>query len=557
MSIEQVTSSCTRTLDQIAAQIASARKILVVTGAGISTDVGIPDFRSEQGLYSLIEEAYSSQTASKAKSIKGRDLFDMSVWNAADTTKVFFKFIASLRRKIAQDVKEPSATHRFIKLLRDQRRLVRTYTQNIDGLEGRTGLQTDLGHGAGSKARFTKRALALPPSLTEHVPGSTLHGGCEAVPLHGDLDMLRCSVCQSLMPWDQGDPQSASLLQGRAPDCPVCTEHDMLRRVSGRRSSRIGILRPNVVLYGEEHPCADAIGPLVTADIATCPDLLLIFGTSLKVHGLQKIVKEFANAVHAQKNTAGKVVFVNRTPPSSARWKGVIDTWVDMNCDEFVARVRAYRADVWDRQVALPFAFGAEKKKRYRSGQKKEVVWADDKENVVKRVASNGEDETGVKHATKAKTLAVSKARPTVKAKTKPKPSTALAKQPPQRSALHDISTASNTLPAPQQRSTNISRPVQTPAPTRKRKLSMGRTGLGFDILEDEVIVVRSSSSPVAAAASARTMTGVHVPWSSPPVELLSSPGSAALSVSVERDVQRDLDSGLMGRASKRRRVGI
>ena len=43
---------------EIAGLIAHSKRILVVTGAGISTSSGIPDFRSPGGLYATAEEKY-------------------------------------------------------------------------------------------------------------------------------------------------------------------------------------------------------------------------------------------------------------------------------------------------------------------------------------------------------------------------------------------------------------------------------------------------------------------------------------------------------------------
>jgi NAD-dependent SIR2 family protein deacetylase len=402
-------------------------------------------------------------------------MFDASVWNSADTAAVFLRFIANLRSKISRDVKEPSTTHRFIKLLRDQRRLVRAYTQNIDGLEQRVGLRTDLNDGRGSRSRFTRKSLALPPSPTSSMPGGALHGGCETVQLHGDLDLLRCSVCQKLVEWDECS-QSDTLLEGLAPECPLCLEQDEVRRLAGRRSTRVGVLRPNVVLYGEEHPSADAIGPLVMSDIACRPDLLLIFGTSLKVHGLQKIVREFANVVHSRKNGYGRVIFINNTPPAASIWKGVIDTWVNLDCDKFVSQIRSARPDIWTRQIQLPFPVakvGAEVAKDSTKHQ------LHDKENVAIPDLTTRDPKAADDHPSKQNTPRI--VQPS-------EPFKSLKK----RHALSDITTEAprSNLPAP--------------LSELKRKLSSG-----FEIYEDEPIVVSSSPSWV--------MKSVLVP---------SSPGS-------------------------------
>jgi NAD-dependent histone deacetylase SIR2 len=53
------------------------------------------------------------------------------------------------------------------------------------------------------------------------------------------------------------------------------------------------------VLYDEAHPLGDDIGAIQASDVSRKPDMLIIMGTSLKVHGLRRLVKEFAKAVHA------------------------------------------------------------------------------------------------------------------------------------------------------------------------------------------------------------------------------------------------------------------
>ena len=274
------------------------------------------------------------------------------LWKDPDSTSVFYTFIASLRMKIRDEVKATTPTHRFIRTLRDSQKLVRCYTQNIDGLEARNGLCTDMEKGKGSRSRFSKKSLALPNVPTKKLRGSDQDGGCEVVQLHGNLDVLRCTLCGRTCGWDEGG-REALLLGGKAPECLTCTLQDQSRRDRGKRGTAIGSLRPNIVLYGEEHPAADAISNITTNDLRFGPDVLLILGTSLHVHGLKVLVKEFAKAVHARTGGKGKVVFVNLTKPPESIWNGVIDYWVAMDCDQWVGSMKRHRPDVWRIQTQL------------------------------------------------------------------------------------------------------------------------------------------------------------------------------------------------------------
>jgi NAD-dependent histone deacetylase SIR2 len=135
------------------------------------------------------------------------------------------------------------------------------------------------------------------------------------------------------------------------------------------------------VLYDEAHPLGDDIGTIQSMDITRKPDMLIVMGTSLKVHGLRKLVKEFAKTVHgvpdnvpsassssaASSSTAApagrpprpwahKVVFVNKTPPGS-EWNGLIDFHVQGETDAWAERVlddwRRGRPADWEIQQTL------------------------------------------------------------------------------------------------------------------------------------------------------------------------------------------------------------
>ncbi|KAF7311104.1 HST3 protein [Mycena chlorophos] len=334
-------ASTRRALNDLSLAVAKCKKIVVVTGAGISCSSGIPDFRSSDGLYALVKEKYPDVV------LKGRDLFDASLFRDSTSTAVFHTFIAQLKQSI--DAAEPGPTHRFIHTLDAKKKLLRSYTQNIDGFEARVGL---LGSASGEARSSGKGKSKLRTKDVKNVQ------------LHGDIHRVRCRSCSAEYPYTP--EHLAIFLEGDAPECPECLGRAEARATRCARPIKVGTLRPAIVLYDEPHPLGDEIGLIETADLTRKPDMLIIMGTSLKVHGLKKLVKEFAKAVHSQapdtpvkggkKAHMGKVVFVNRTPPSS-EWSGIIDYHVEGTTDEWVGRVikewKAQRPADWEVQKTL------------------------------------------------------------------------------------------------------------------------------------------------------------------------------------------------------------
>ncbi|KAF7558363.1 hypothetical protein G7046_g5805 [Stylonectria norvegica] len=350
----------------------------------------------------------SSQASSTGRSalpnMKGKDLFDASIWSDPLRTSVFYTFATSLRQKI-KDV-EPTSSHRFISHLRDRGKLVRCYTQNIDQIEEKVGLSTTLQDGPGSRGRFSRKSTAninqlskmveeaanlgndsnsldksqqssqgsSPPSLTASTDGTETRAvaelptsqsgtskgsskpaqreiprsGVECVFLHGSLEQLRCFLCGGVCSWDDDDRESETM-SGQQPECPHCVGATTAREEKGKRALGVGKLRPDIVLYGEEHPNAHLISPIVTHDLNLSPDMLLILGTSLRVHGLKVMVREFAKAVHTK---GGKVVFVNFTKPPESSWGDVIDYWIELDCDAWVSDLQDKIPTLW--QVPEP-----------------------------------------------------------------------------------------------------------------------------------------------------------------------------------------------------------
>jgi NAD-dependent deacetylase len=101
--------------------ISGARRIVAFTGAGISTESGIPDFRSPGGIWTKYQPIYFDDFMSSEE-------MRHEAW----------------RRKFATDetmVKaEPNAGHRALARLIDQGKVTAIITQNIDGLHQRSGV---------------------------------------------------------------------------------------------------------------------------------------------------------------------------------------------------------------------------------------------------------------------------------------------------------------------------------------------------------------------------------------------------------------------------------
>jgi NAD-dependent deacetylase len=109
------------------AVLAEARRITVLSGAGISTDSGIPDFRGPNGLWTRDPSAekmstfadYRDDPAVRRRSWQAR--LAHPAWTA-----------------------EPNAAHQALVTLERAGRLVTLVTQNIDGLHQRAGSRSVL-----------------------------------------------------------------------------------------------------------------------------------------------------------------------------------------------------------------------------------------------------------------------------------------------------------------------------------------------------------------------------------------------------------------------------
>jgi hypothetical protein len=126
-----------------------------------------------------------------------------------------------------------------------------------------------------------------------------------------------------------------------------------MRESRGKRSLKIGTLLPNIVLYNDPtpHPSTETTAKVISADLSRKLDLMIVFGTSLKVHGIKKLVKNLAKSVHANKGT---VIFVNKNELGKSEWGNVFDYWVQGDCDAWVHDLKSRIPNLWMKQEPLP-----------------------------------------------------------------------------------------------------------------------------------------------------------------------------------------------------------
>ena len=130
-------------INDIAAQLKNeVDSVLVVAGAGLSTPSGIPDFRSPgSGIYDNIQ---------KYKLPYPEAIFDIEYFRVhPQPFNTWSKeFLPGVNYK-------PSIGHYFVRLLQDKGKLLRHFTQNIDGLEVLAGVNEEnivAAHGSFSTA---------------------------------------------------------------------------------------------------------------------------------------------------------------------------------------------------------------------------------------------------------------------------------------------------------------------------------------------------------------------------------------------------------------------
>jgi NAD-dependent deacetylase len=153
-------------LDDVAARLARSRRVLFITGAGISADSGLPTYRGVGGLY----DGELTDEGLPIEAVLSGEMFAMR-------PEITWKYLAEIERTCRGA--SPNAAHLAIAALERLLGNVLVFTQNVDGL-----------HRAAGSRRL--------------------------IEVHGNLHELVCTAC------DFGE--RVDNLAGRRlpPECPAC-----------------------------------------------------------------------------------------------------------------------------------------------------------------------------------------------------------------------------------------------------------------------------------------------------------------------------------------------
>ncbi|RAL63759.1 hypothetical protein DID88_003405 [Monilinia fructigena] len=237
--------------------IKNAEKIMVLTGAGISTSLGIPDFRSANGLYSQLDSMGLTDP---------QDVFNIDVFR--EQPDLFF----GVAKMIIPSIVRFSPTHKFICLLQNKGKLLTNYTQNIDNIEDLAGiLPENIVHCHGSFATATCQKCG------HNVKGEEIFQDIK------DGNIPRCQKCATPRP-------TQNLKRKR----PSNSNDKKRRRYSDEDDNEednipeAGIMKPDITFFGEQLP-SDFSERLRNRDKDQV-DLVITIGTSLKVAPVSEVV---------------------------------------------------------------------------------------------------------------------------------------------------------------------------------------------------------------------------------------------------------------------------
>jgi NAD-dependent SIR2 family protein deacetylase len=225
--------------------IARHGRLFVLTGAGCSTDSGIPDYRDANGSWKR-SPPVSFQAFMGSAAVRQR------YWARS--------FVGWQRFRRAG----PNGAHEALARLERQGRLELLVTQNVDGL-----------HQAA--------------------------GSMQVIDLHGRLDRVRCMDCDSLVSREELQAEllrrnaAWSSLQGQAaPDGDADLEGLPIGEFTVPSCARCGgVFKPDVVFFGESVPRSRVDTAMQRLERA---DALLVVGSSLMLYSGYRFVQAAAQS---------------------------------------------------------------------------------------------------------------------------------------------------------------------------------------------------------------------------------------------------------------------
>jgi NAD-dependent deacetylase len=253
-------------MDDLLAFLRRAERLLVFTGAGISTGSGIPDFRGPQGIWKTRQPVYFSEFLTSAEARIEYWDYKLESWPAMrDAT--------------------PNATHRAVVDLQNAGKLLAVVTQNIDGLHQKAGLPEELVielHGTNRwiecltcKRRFEPQPLFDAFAATLRPPRCPNCAGwlkSATISFGQDLDSrtleaaeraaMRCDAVIALGSTLSVYPAAAFPLSAARRGIPYAiinrgpTEHDGFPEVTVRHDGDVSVIFPEAVallLAGHSH----------------------------------------------------------------------------------------------------------------------------------------------------------------------------------------------------------------------------------------------------------------------------------------------------------------
>lgn len=158
----------------LAEYIRASENIVFFGGAGVSTESGVPDFRSKDGLYNRPNIGFEGYTPE----------YLLSHACLVERPEVFFEFY---RQKMDTRTAIPNAAHFFLAELERAGKLKAIVTQNIDGLHQRAGSRNVFEIHGTTRRNYCSRC-------GKTYPGDYIFASGESIPHCSCGGIVRCDV---------------------------------------------------------------------------------------------------------------------------------------------------------------------------------------------------------------------------------------------------------------------------------------------------------------------------------------------------------------------------